>query len=118
LNTLINTDDNLDEDSDGLDENAARFRTADSFEIDELEAKLYINDDEPGLRTFRMHAVPEIHTAKSKIYDSLVDINIDWNNFQELKLILYSIDFLGGERLRYDQLERRTVRLIQSFLGL
>lgn len=89
----------------------------DSFEMDELDAKKYLSEDESYASPMRIAKVPELSTAKSKIYDSLIDINIDWNNFQELKLILYSIDFLGAEKLRYEQLERRTAFITQSFRG-
>jgi hypothetical protein len=60
-----------------------------------------------GRTTMVDTVIPPINTSKSKIYDSLIDINIDWNNFQELKLILYSIDFCGNEKLHYHQLEKR-----------
>ena len=44
--------------------------------------------------------------------DSIDNINIDWNNFQELKLILYSIDFNGNEKLSYDELYKQFPRLV------
>lgn len=110
LNTLINTDEDYCDDPEDIDGGRIANKMADSFELDDLEAKGFLEGDTDGQRTMVETVVPPINTSRSKIYDSLVDINIDWNNFQELKLILYSIDFCGYEKLPFDQLEKRMDR--------
>lgn len=84
----------------------------DSIELDDGEANRYLDDeDRLAIKASKTHLsqMETFATSKSKIIaESLIDIDIDWNNFQELKLILYSIDFYGQEFLPFKELEKRT----------
>jgi hypothetical protein len=50
---------------------------------------------------------PLFSSSKSKMFESIVDISIDWSNFQELKLILFSIEFGTKNTIRFSEVEKR-----------
>lgn len=119
LNTLINADQEIEEEvippyDDEIPIAERKRRLDDSIELDDGEANRFLDDEDrlaiKASKT-RLSQMEAFATSKSKIIaESLIDIDIDWNNFQELKLILYSIDFYGQEFLPFKELEKRSLR--------
>ena len=46
-------------------------------------------------------------SIKSRQLESINDLNIGWDDFVDLKLILYSIGFAGKDKIHFTALERR-----------
>ena len=107
LNTLINKDDSFSDHSRGSQGNGKPMQPTlnESLELDPEEAVKY--QDSICTTPIRDSTAQKSIGGKSRIYESIVDIDIDWNNFQELKLILFSINFNGNEKLRFEELEKR-----------
>jgi hypothetical protein len=104
LNTLINDEDSFEEAQREFNTGGRHPALIHSIEMAPEEAAEYLEDDDSQVKkSISISSTP----GKSKIYESIVDIDIDWNNFQELKLILYSINFNGNEKLKFSELEKR-----------
>jgi hypothetical protein len=104
LNTLINDEDSFEEAQSEFNTGGRHPALIHSIEMAPEEAAEYLEEDDSQFKkSISISSTP----GKSKIYESIVDIDIDWNNFQELKLILYSINFNGNEKLKFSELEKR-----------
>jgi hypothetical protein len=82
------------------------------FKFDALE----LPDDYPtGTRNYkpRLSVVPVLeHIAAMLPYENTELTALGWNEYQEIKLILYSVNFKGKESITFPELKQR--RLLSS----
>jgi hypothetical protein len=101
MNTLVNSRKSPDSRDSVKSEDPVKPALNDSVELTPEELKKYTSDlPSPDQR-------PQISSSKSKLFESIVDISIDWSNFQELKLILFSIEFGSKNTIRFSEVEKR-----------
>lgn len=68
----------------------------------------FVNLGEQEDRQAHMTDDLRFDSIKSRQLESINDLNIGWDDFVDLKLILYSIEFAGKDRIHFTTLERRS----------
>lgn len=66
----------------------------------------FVNLGEEEDRQAHMTEDLRFDSIKSRQLESINDLNIGWDDFLDLKLILYSIEFGGKEKIHFTVLER------------
>lgn len=83
-------------------------------EVEEFKNfKSYVEEKDDSL-----NQIPVLDYGREKVISSVQELNIGWNNFSDLKLILYSINFGGESEISVEQLKKRMFKILEPIYAV